>query len=302
MALLWTEGQQPERLLAEHDLIRAHIAAPHVLATWQARDAAHWRRASIGLLIGAAIPLFGCFVLQWSIATVLAAIVMDVYALWICDVLKGMLAPQRTREEHANLEEAADVRQVMRALLRTRRPSALQRDLLAAAPRVGYYFTPPGAGVDPRLHGIAWVLLLLLLMLLGLCFIAAFHFLPTAWPWLLLGVVLRIGGSIVSTLWARRSPDPAPTLLLEAPGPMLAFGGVAMICVLLMKVGGNAITSLPQAWLGSAVLILYFLFALTISQWSLQNVRAFVADLRHFIAQDREQLRDRVQRVNGDAG
>lgn len=300
MALLWPGSREPERLLDEHDLIRAHIAAPHVLATWQARDAAHWQRAALSLSIGAAIPLFGCFVLQWPIATVIVALALDVIAVGACDVLKGLLAPQRARQEQAHLEEAADVREVMTALVRPRRPSSLQRDLLSAPAHVGYYYAPPA---HSQAMPVALIGLILFLIggLLSLGIIAAVHFLPGAWPWLLFGLVLRFAGSILSTLRARRSPDPAPVLLAESLAPMLAFAATMLVCLVLMKTGGSAITSLPPAWIGGGILAIYFGCTLAVSQWSLGNVREFSIGLRNFIAQDREQLRARVRRVNGDA-
>lgn len=298
MALLWPQSREPERLLTEHDLLRAHIAAAHVLAAWQARDAEHWRRAAIGWLIGAVIPLVGCFVLHWPIATVIVALALDIPALWACDVLKALLAPQRANQEQAHLAEAAEVREVMTSLRRPRKPAASQRDLLAATPRVGYYYSPPGAaGQLPP--GLAWVLLLLLGGLLALGLVSAHHFLPGTPPWLVLGLGLRFAASFLSTWHARRRVDPAPVLLPEAPAPMLAFGVTLMSGLLLTKTGGDAITSLPSTWIGAGVLVLHFLVVFAVSRWALGNVRNFVTDLRRFVAQDRESLRERVLRVNG---
>lgn len=42
-------------LLTELEVTRAHIAAPHVLAAWEARDAYYWRRVHLGFLVGAAV-------------------------------------------------------------------------------------------------------------------------------------------------------------------------------------------------------------------------------------------------------
>jgi hypothetical protein len=300
MALLWPQNGEPERFLTEHDLLRAHIAAAHVLAAWQARDVEYWRRAAVGWLIGAVIPLVGCFVLHWPIATVIVALALDIPALWACDVLKGLLAPQRARQEQAHLDEAAEVREVMTSLQRPRRPSALQRDLLAATPRVGYYYSPPGPAGQPP-PGLAVLLLLLLGGLLALGLVSAHHFLPGTLPWLVLGLGLRFAVSILSTWRARRRVDPAPVLLPEAPGPMFAVGVTLMVCLVLMKTGGDAITSLPSTWIGTGVLVLHFVAVLAVSRWALGNVRDFISDLRRFAAQDRESLRERVLRVNGGA-
>lgn len=300
MGLLWPQSGETERLLSQHDLIRAHIAAPDLLATWLARDAAHWRRTATGWLIGAAIPLLGCFVLHWPIETVLVALALDLPALAACDVLKRILAPQRASQEQAHLDEASEVRAVMTALQRPRQPSILQRDLTAAAPRVGYYHAPPATARSIPV-GMVWLLLFLIGLLMSLGLVATAHFLPAALPWIVTGIVLRLGGSILTTLRARRHVDPAPVLLAESPGPMVAFSVTMMCCVLLMNIGGDAVTSLPSAWIGAGILVLHFLAVLAVSRWSLGNVRHFATDLRRFAAQDRDALCERLLRVNGDA-
>ena len=292
------QSREAERLLDEHDLIRAHIVAPGVLATWQASDAGYWRRAAIGLAIGAAIPVFGFLMLDWSVATLCAAILLDAVALGIGDLLKGILAPQRVRQEREHLEEAAYVREVMDSLRRPRRPSRMQRDLLAAPPRVGYWFAPLKP-IDPALASLAWIMLVLVIGLLALGLVAVAHLLPAALPWLLLGVVLRICGSIVSTLRAARRSDSQPVLLPESPGPMLAIGIVGMFFALALEFAGPAVTSLPPLWSGGVFLVLYFLVALAIGRVTLESLRRFARDLRHFIAQDRDGLRERLLRVNG---
>jgi len=74
-----SENRETVVLLTELDVTRAQIAAPHVLAAWEARDAYYWRRVHLGFLVGAAVLLVGCVALQWSVAVVLVAIVLDVF-------------------------------------------------------------------------------------------------------------------------------------------------------------------------------------------------------------------------------
>jgi hypothetical protein len=294
--LHWSlDRAREERLLSEHDVTRAHIAAPHLLIAWETRDARHWRRTFWNLLLGAAIPLLGCLLLQWPPTTLLVALLLDLQVLWLGDALKPLLAPRRAREERAHEDEAADVMAVVEALRRPRQP--VGRDLLAAAPQAGFYVGRLRERFDPpwvRAMGALLLATLPVLSLIGVWWLA-----PDAFPWLLAGATLRLGGSALSTLRAGRDPGPRAELLAEADTPTLALLAVWFPALLVAPLVERWAASLEPQSLALLLLLAYLLAAAGVAALGLRRVRRFAADLRAFIARDREQLRQRVRQVNG---
>lgn len=298
------ENRDTVVLLTEIDVTRAHIAAPYVLAAWEARDANYWRRVYLGFLVGAAVPLVGCFALQWSVAVVLAAIVLDVFVQWTCDFLKPVLAYDRVQQEQAHADEAAEVEAVIDALRRRRTPPLLGRDILSAAPKAGFYVHPRSS--DPGARASVFVLALIPILfatLVGMLLLGTYFFLPDAFPWLLLGTLIRIGYSMLVTIRAGNDTAWRPELLPEATLPSIAMSALMLPGVLLFEIAEDSVKSIDPNTLGVVALVLYFLIVVVLSGFGLRGVREFVADLRAFIARDREQLKRQVRQVNeGEVG
>ena len=289
-------SRRPDRLLTETDVARAHIAAPHVLAAWQTRDAHYWRRASLGFLIGAAVPVFGYFALHWPIVAILLALLLDVLAVWICDALKLILAQHRAQEELAHILEAAGIMAVIRALQRPRQPR--HRDLLAPPLRAALYLIPSDPGQDwGRLRGFA---ALALIVVVGLLTSLLFRLFDASDLLLLLaGVLLRIGWSAALTIRARNDTASRPELLPEWIAPTMALLALALLLTMLYNAGIIPALKLHEpSPLGGLVLLLHFLIVALLSWLGQHQVRVLVDSLRTFAARDREQLKQRVRQIN----
>ena len=291
----WGLGRLTVRLLEEHDVTRAHIAAPHVLAAWQAHDARYWRSTFFSLALGAAVPLLGCLLLGWTPGVMLAALTADVMALWLCDGLKQVLASHRVEEERAHQAEAYDVLAVIRALERPRRPT--QRDLLAPAPRPQLYLSVAAGGAmsswDRKvMYGLALFLMSLVALVIAVS-------VPAAAPWLFAAAVLRVGLSALRTLRARRDSGPRPDLLPESGIPTMALYLAVYPAVMFCLVFDVKFREFEAQGLALVMLGLHVAIAGWLAWLGVRRVRRTEEDLRAFAARDREQLRARVRQVNG---
>lgn len=292
MALLWIESRDPDRLLTEHDVVRAHIAAPHVLAVWQRRDAHFWRLTAWHFAIGAAIPAIGCFLLGWSVSEALLALGLDLAALWVADALKPLLAYRRVREEKEHRIEAAMIKAVIEAMRRRRYPSLLQRDVFGPRPFSGYYLSAPVP--EEAAPVMRWYLLgiALLLLALGLFLVASQS--PPLLPWVVLGAGLRLASTVAVTRSARRDPSSRPELLAQSTLPSLVFSATLLAMAMLHELR-VPLTASQSAHL---TLLFYTLGTMSASWRGWNNLHRFTAMLQGFIARDREALVESVRQAN----
>jgi hypothetical protein len=295
--LSWGFNRMALRLLDQHDVARAHIAAPHVLEAWETRGVRYWRSAFLSPFVGAIVPLVGCVVLGWTPGLVLLALTVDVATLWLGEVMKTLLARSRVDEERAHHHEAGDVLAVIHALERPRLPT--HRDLLAQAPtprRRLYVSALPSTMHDPSdrpgFIGITllWVGLFALLVAMTQ---------PELAPWLLASAALRLSVSVLRTLRARRDPGPRPELLSEAGIPTAALLLALYPSVLLMMKLSIDIGTIGRQNLALLLLGLHLLVAGGLATLGLRRIRRATTELRAFVARDLEQLNQRVRQING---
>ncbi len=301
MTLFWElNSKGPERPLVERDLVRAHIAAPGVLASWETRHAAHWRSVALDLVIGTWLPVCGVLLLSWPVGAVLAAIVLDAFVQMLCEMLKVLLAPRRSLEERQAAHDAIDVYRVMRSFAQPRRPSLLGRSLtdLGNAP-LRYYYLPAH-----ERHPLAPIFPLIVAsfacfaIAVGLMSFASM--LPDAFPGIALATSVRIAVTLFAIRRANGRDGPAPELL---PGHEARW--IALMWVLYASAWSNliprdVILALPESVRGVAVLMLYATVVAVAAGIGWRRMLRFSHDLKQFIGRDRRQLLDRLQRVNGD--
>jgi hypothetical protein len=294
--LTWSlDRLDDERPLTEHDVARAHIAAPHVLASWEARDAAYWRSVFLGLMVGATFPVLGCVVLGWTSGPLLLVVVLDVLVLVFCDAIKGLLAAQRAAQERAHQDEAAEVLAVIAALRRPRRPR--HPDLFAERARPQYYLGLRRPRVD--LPWTRWAATLFAGMFLALFFVVIGTWFHELFHWFVAAALFRTGISVFRTVRARRISAWRPELLPESPAPFVALGAVCFIGYIAFEVAGDWMLSLPPQGLGFMTLCLYFAVVLALAWVGMRQVRSVATTLRDFAARDRESLKLKVRQVNG---
>jgi hypothetical protein len=302
MALMWMQLEH-SRLLTEHDVTAAHIAAPHLATLWQASNGRRWRRLSFSLVFGSLLPLVGYLALQWPPSLAMFALVLDSVMLVVCDVLKLLLARQRVREEREHLDEANTVRMVIESLQRPQRPWFKDRD----PDDVGLRFR---IGVIPRNHFARdWAFILCmafpLVMLSTLAVETALldpddPVAPIDLVLLLAGTLIRLGICIVDTLRLRSDPTPRPELLSQSIIPLAALlitTPATLLVVWLIETLG--IASANDQPVVAIFLSLYFAIGTVFGAIGVANVRRLVRTFDAFTARDREQLRERVRRVNG---
>ena len=114
------------------------------------------------------------------------------------------------------------------------------------------------------------------------------------------GMLLRLATCVFETQRLRTDATPHPEILSQAIVPMVALAGTAPLLIAASNLLEHAfgVELSRSAHMGLAVL-LYFLLAMGLSLLGLRNVRTLLRELKTFAAQDREQLRERVRRVNG---
>lgn len=291
----WRLDRLAVGLLTEQDVLRAHIAAPHVLASWEARDARHWRGVFLGLGLGAVLPLAGCLLLDWPPGVLVVALTLDVVALWLGEALKGALAYLRVAEERTHHEEAADVLAVIEGLERPTLPP--RRDLLAPRPRARLHVSRAAPREDNPLA--PWLGLLVGGFFAGVCGLIVAWMLPAAAPWLLGAATLRLGITALRALRARRDSASRPELLGEAALPTVALMLSLYPAFILIETLDIDLRAYDARTTGALVLGGYFLVAGALAWRGWARVQAAGAALRAFIARDREQMLERVRQVNG---
>ena len=169
--------------------------------------------------------------------------------------------------------------------------------MFEATPQRRYYVGQLPPRFDPPwVHAIGTLLLgvLVVLTLFGL-----WWGLPDAFPWLLAGATIRLGGSALTTLRASRDPGPRAELLSEADTATLALVAVMFPALLVASLAERWVEALEPQLLALLLLLLYLFASAGVAALGLRRVRRFAAELRAFIARDREQLRERVRRING---
>ena len=290
----WGLGKLRTRLLEEHDVVRAHLAAPMVLAEWEARGARHWRRAFLTPVTGTVMPLVGCLLLEWSPGLVLLALTVDVAMLWLCDAAKGLLARSRVDEERAHLDEAGDVLAVIDALHEPRLPS--NRDLLAPMPRRRLYLAAlPSTLHDPSDRPLFIGVTLMFCVLFGAIIVIVAG---KAWPWLVAGAALRFGFSTLLTLRASRDAGPRPELLPEAGIPTATLF-LALYPSFLVLAGLDLdLTAIGRHNLALILIGLHLLVASGIAMLAIRRIRRATVQLRAFVGRDLAQLKQRVRQIN----
>lgn len=291
----WRFDRIAQYLMSEHDLTRAHIAAPHVLEAWLARDAYHWRGVFLSLGIGAIVPLLGYLVLGWPAKLLFVALTLDAVVLWLCEALKGVLAYRRVAEERAHHDEAADVLAVIEGLDRPRLPP--NRDLFAATPKARLY----RSAVPPREENamMPWYLLIFGTFFTAMFLLLVVWTVPAAAPWLLAGVAVRIGVSALRTIRANRDSGSRPELLSEASLPTMTLMLSLYPAFVLLSVAKVDLRAYDPRLVSGLVLGLYFVVAASLAWRGWRRVNAVSATLRAFIARDRAQMQARVRQING---
>jgi len=293
--LTWRLDRIAQVLMTERDVTRAHIAAPHVLKAWEARDAHHWRGVFLSLGVGAVVPLLGCLVLGWSPKLLVLALTLDVVVLWFCEALKGVLAYRRVAEERAHHDEAADVLAVIDGLERPRLPP--NRDLFAPTPKGRLYMSV----VPPREENtiMPWYWLIFALFFAGVFLLLIALTVPAAAPWLLGGAALRIGVSALRTIRASRDSASRPELLSEASLPTMTLMLSLYPAFLMLSATNIDLRDYDPRLVGGLVLGLYFVVAASLAWRGWGRVNAAAAALRAFIARDRMHMQARVRQING---
>lgn len=302
MGLVWGQGGR-HRLLTERDVSAAHIAAPHVLAQWRSGDAREWRHLWFTLAIGTAFPLFGYFAFDWPPALVAIYLLFDIGVLAFCDGLMLRLDGARVMQERAHLDEALLIRAVIDGLRRPRKVPLAQRDVLAAPASPRYYLVEP----PPRDGLVAeWFVVGIILLAVSLVSSLAwtYYTLRAATPsfaelaLLILGAIVRLVVRGVEIRHLRNDPSPHPEVMSQAAMPagalMIAWTLLAGLYEWFRDLGSPTRPDVVIALL----LSLYVVAASGLALIGIANVRHLMREMKAFAAQDREQLRQRVRRVN----
>lgn len=157
--------------------------------------------------------------------------------------------------------------------------------------------------MPPKAVFVLGVIPVVFASLVGMLLLGIHHLIPDAFPWLLMGTLIRIGYSMLVTIRARNDTAWRPELLSEAALPSLAMSATLFPGILLFEIAEDWTKSLDPNTLGLVALVLYFLIVVVLTRLGLRNVWEFAADLRAFIARDREQLKRQVRQVNeGEVG
>lgn len=293
--LTWALKPLARRPLEAGDVTRAHLAAPQVLESWQARTARHGQSAFLGPALGAVVPLIGCFVLGWTPGVVWLALAADVVTLWLCDAVKWMLARDRVRAERAQHDQAGDVLAVIDALRTPRLPR--RRDRLESPLKPQWLLSSlPSSLLAPseRPAGVAAIVFGVLVF-----WVVIAATLPHLVPWLACAAALRLLVCVIRTRRARRDPGSRPELLPEAGVPTLVLCLALYGSFLILTKFDPDPALIGSDDLAALILGLHLVIAIAVGMLGWRRIRGATTALRRFAAQDRVSLTQRVRQING---
>ena len=300
-------GMRRQRL-SEHDVVRAHIAAPGFLAETRSRQRAFWRRRAFDLLLSGTVPVIG-FAFGWPLLWILLALMTDVAGHWLADTLRLYLRPQALTDE---IDHALDGERTLATIESLRVPMRIDGQRLQCW--ISDDFRAHPSLFVARVQHLLWLVICVLVpaALLGEVVTTDMlrdlkEFAPTtpmAMLLLALPLLMRPLVVLIDMLRADRG-DNDLSLLPETPLHGLIFVVACEAPLLLaikaedfgvLRYWGQDRTELLGAW----VFLLSFLAlnALIAYLWFARQ-RRHAALLRGFVAQDRDEWKRRWANYNG---
>ena len=305
--------------LSETNLMRAHIAAPDLLAMIDTELKSYRRQQALHLVIAGTAPLVGYLWLNWSAGLIALALLLNVIASGLGDRLKLRLAGQQMAEEMRRTWEIEHLDGVARSMTRPVKTYHADQDSTTThrhqhrRPRWVY------RGVDVRqepLSACHYMLAEMQQIMAIPVFAILLPMLYILWEQLDLLTVLLMTLAMLAEMtragfvaWqARNNDQPGPELFPDSVLAGAVFTATAMLLLGWWWLLDLLEELLPHGSLAGweampfelGILFCYLIACLAIViGWQALNGRR-IETMHRFADQDREQLRQRWLRLNGD--
>lgn len=299
--------------------MRAHIAAPDLLAKIDTELKSHRQQQALSLVIAGTAPLLGYLLLDWAAGLIALALLLHVIACGLGDRIKLLVAGQQMAGEMRRTWEIEHLDGVARAMGgpvkaydAIENPSTRHRPS-QRRPRWVY------RGVDVRqepLSSCHFMLAEMQQIMAVPVFAILLPMLYMIWEQLDLVTVLLMTLAMLAEMtragflaWrARKNDQSGPELFPDSVLAGAVFTGTVMLLLgwwwLLEKLEellpDGALAGWEAALFDWSILICYLISCLVIViGWQARNRRR-IESMRQFADQDRELLRRRWLRLNGD--